>query len=728
LLRFRNLLAAVPLAASLALPAQAVEEDWGLCSLPTFRYLEADDLAEGETRIEANEVVSDDNETLHLVGAVSLTRRQLKLDADDVLLKKQSQQIDARGNVVLQQPDFRIAGPHVEIDRLADTVSMNDAAFELPGRHARGTAGKIDKLDSYRSRFENLFYTACDPGNPDWHLRASELEIDDESGRGSATSTTIYFQEIPFIYLPYFQFPIDDRRLSGLLIPTVGYSEANGASLVLPVYWNLAPNYDMTITPVWYDKRGLQLNTENRYLFESGRGQLDLSYLDDKTVDDTRWFRRLQHISELGYDVQGDLLLAESSDGKIFDDFDNIAPEYNNIRHLERRVRFRRIGQIWDSELMWQDYQTLDPATLPEDRPYSRLPRLAVEASPSPWQGGIETPLRTEIASFDREDSITGTRSHLVGSVLWSSEDSWYFFKPGLQLAFTDYQLENNAVDDNIDRALPTLSIDSGLIFERFAGAGDKWRQTLEPRLYFLHTPFEEQNDIPDFDTSLKASTYNNLFTNNRFNGADRIGDASQVSLGLASRLYQNQTGNELMQLRLGQIYYFEDRRVSLDGSTDDSIRSDTIGEFDFWPNERTRIAARLVRDQQSREIDEGEISANYSYQGLAMNLGYYYTQDELEQALVSLVYPLNDRWTLISKVHQSLRFNKPVDNLLGFGYQSCCWGLKILAGQSGDEDENFANTDNSIFFELTLKGLTSTGEDIDSRLKNSIPGYQAPF
>ena len=706
----------------------AAEEGWGLCSLPTFEFIEQDDLAEGETRIEANQVASEDNEILHLVGDVSLTRRQLKLDADDVVLRKQSEQISAQGNVVLEQPDLRLTGPGAEIDQRADTLSIDDADFELPGRHARGTAGKIEKLDQYRSRFEELFYTSCDPGDLDWHLRASELEIDDESGRGSATHTTIYFQEIPFIYLPYFQFPIDDRRLSGVLIPTVGYSESNGASVELPVYWNIAPNYDMTITPVWFDKRGLQLNTENRYLFESGRGQLDLSYLDDRQTDDSRWFRQLRHVSNLGYDIRGDLLLAEVSDGKIFDDFDNIAPEYNSIRHLERRVRFRRIGQIWDSQLMWQDYQTLDPTTPPEDRPYSRLPRLTVDASPSPWQGGFETPLHTELATFDREDSVTGTRSHLVGSLLWSSADSWYFFEPRLQLAVTDYQLEDNPGDDNIDRALPTLSIDSGLIFERYAGAGNKWRQTLEPRLYFLHTPYEDQDQIPDFDSSLKASTYNNLFANNRFNGADRIGDASQVTLGLASRVYQNETGNELMHLRLGQIYYFEDRRVSLDGSTDDSIRSDTIGEFDFWPNERTRIAARLVRDQQSKKIDEGEISANYSYQGLAMNLGYYYTQDELEQALVSLVYPLNDRWTLISKVHRSLRFNKPVDNLLGFGYESCCWGLKILAGQSGEEDEQFANTDNSIFFELTLKGLTDTGEDIDSRLRNSIPGYQAPF
>ena len=728
MLRLRPLLAAIPFAALFSLPVQAVEENWGLCSIPTFEYLEAEDLAEGETRVEANEIASEDRENLHLVGDVTLVRRQMKLSADDVRLKKQTEQVSATGNVILEKPDLRVAGPSIEIDNLNDTLSISEAAFELPGRHARGSAGKVDKLDSYRSRFQDLFYTACDPGDLDWHLRAAKLEIDDESGRGNATHTTIYFQEVPFVYLPYFQFPIDDRRLSGMLTPTLGYSDDLGASLVVPVYWNMAPNYDMTITPAWFGKRGLQLNTENRYLFEFGRGQLDLSYIDDDEVDDSRWFRQLEHVSDLAYDIRGDLLLAEVSDGEIFDDFDNIAPEYNSIRHLERRVRFRRIGEVWDSQLMWQDYQTLDPATPTEKRPYSRLPTLSFAANPPAWQGGIQTPLKTEFATFDRDDSVTGNRSHLVGALRWAAEDNWYFVEPELQVAFTDYQLEDNPGGDSIDRALPTASIDTGLIFERYAGTGDKWLQTLEPRLYFLHTPFEDQDDIPDFDTSLKSNTYNNLFANNRFNGADRIGDATQVTMGLASRLYANETGNELMHLRLGQIYYFKDRRVSLDGRRDDSIRSDTIGELDLWPNPRTRISTRLVRDQESAEIDEGEISANYSDEGLAVNLGYYYTEDELEQALVSLVYPLNDRWTLISKVHESLRFDKPVDNLLGFGYESCCWGLKILARQSGDEDENFAVTDNSIYFELTLKGLADAGEDIDSRLKNSIPGYTPPF
>ncbi|MDH3387565.1 MAG: LPS assembly protein LptD, partial [Gammaproteobacteria bacterium] len=316
----------------------------------------------------------------------------------------------------------------------------------------------------------------------------------------------------------------------------------------------------------------------------------------------------------------------------------------------------------------------------------------------------------------------------VVTSLEWSSGNSWYFFDPELQLAFTDYRLDNNTADNSIYRALPTLSIDTGLVFERPAGSEKQWLQTFEPRLYFVHTPFEDQDDIPDFDTSLNARTYSNLFKNNRFTGADRIGDTSQVTLGLASRVYDNESGDELLHLRAGQIFYFEDRRVSQDGLPDTATKSDTITELDIWPNDRVKLAARLVYDQQLSKVNDRDLSINYADRGFAANLGYYFTEDVLEQALVSMVYPVNERWTVIAKYHHSLRFERTVENLLGFSYESCCWGLKILAGQKGAVLDNFAETDNSIYFELTLKGLSKAGRDIDAQLGDAIPGYVPDF
>jgi LPS-assembly protein len=727
LLRFRNFTLALALASSCSLPAYAAE-DWGLCRVPAFLFAEAEDLDVDQTRIEAQTVVSEDRETIRFTGDVSVTSQQQKISADEVVFDKSNTRINASGNVRFEDPSYRLASPAIEIDNQNDTALIEQPEFELRNNHARGQADEVTKIDQYRSRYRDLVYTTCDPGDGFWQLRAAEMEIDQESGRGTAKHTRLYFQGLPFLYLPYFQFPVDDRRLSGLLTPSYGYSEDSGNNIVLPVYWNQAPNYDMTITPSWFNERGLQLITENRYLFGSHRGQLDLSYLDDEIPDESRWFQQWRHNAALSHGVNADLLLVEVSDGEIFDDFNSMAPQYNDTRHLERRVRLQQSGEIWSSELMWQDYQTLDRDTAISNRPYNRLPRLALEANPKPWTGNIETPMSLELVEFDREDSVTGQRSHAKAGISWLASESWYFFEPELQLDFTDYRLEDNPGGDSISRSLPTLSIDTGLVFERFAGSQRQWLHTFEPRLYFLHTPYENQDDIPDFDTSLSARTYSNLFKNNRFTGADRIGDANQVTLGLASRVYDNDSGDELMHLRVGQIFYFEDRRVSLNGVREEESKSDVISELDFWPNSRTKIAARLVYEQEIKDINDRNLSVNYVDDGFAANLAYYFKEDELEQALVSMVYPVNDRWTVVAKVHESLRFEQPVENLLGISYESCCWGLKILAGQSGDEDEDFSETDDRIYFELTFKGLSRAGTDIDAQLNDAIPGYSPPF
>ena len=723
----RNILLAGLVSATIFHPSLAAE-DWSLCRFPSFEYLVSDGLVGDEAQAEALSLVTEGEERVHLAGNASLVSTEQRIDADDIFLTRSSEEIRASGDVLFADQNYRLKSPSVHIDNLNNRAEFDQAAFEINSSHARGEAEKIEKLDPYRNRYSDLYYTTCDPDDKVWHLRAAELEIDSESGIGTATHTTLYFHEVPFLYLPYFQFPVDDRRMSGILAPKVGYAERDGASVIVPVYWNMAPNYDMTITPAWYQNLGLQLNTENRYLFENHRGQVDLSYIDDRETDDSRWFKQWQHATALPYDIKTGLLLAETSDGDYFDDFALVAPQYNDTRHLERYVRFNRDGEFWQSELMWQDYQTLDETTSESDRPYNRLPRFTLDAEPEPWQADIQTPVHLELVSFERDDSITGNRANFVTSLRWNSQQSWYFFKPDLQLAFTDYELDNNPEGNSIDRALPTLGIDSGLIFDRPAGSTGQWRQTLEPRLYFLFTPYENQDDIPDFDTSLASSTYNNLFRNNRFNGADRIGDAKQVTFGLSSRVFDNDNGDELLNARAGQIYYFDDRRVSLDGKRDEETRSDLIAEVDFSPLSTLTLSTRLVYDPEESDLTDTDFSVNYSNSGFASNFAYYYTENELEQALVSLAYPIDERWAVVAKIHHSLEFDEPVENLLGINYESCCWGLKILAGQTGDENEDFAETENSIYFEFTFKGLSQAGQDIDTRLFEAIPGYTAGF
>jgi len=702
-------------------------DDWGLCRTPSFQFTDKPTSILDPVEIESQFMSRSGNNLIELSGQVKLSRTGQNIRSDEMVIDHLSQQLEATGQVNYEDMNYRLQMERLNLDQKEQTAIFRDVEFQLHLSHASGTADEIEKIDDARSRYQNILYTTCDPEERDWHLKASELLIDEESGVGTARHATMYFKNVPFFYLPKFKFPLDDRRKTGILTPKYGSSENLGTTVIVPFYWNIAPQTDATITPVWFKKRGLQLNTENRYLFENHEGQLDLSYLDDDQVDSKRWLSKWQHRGDLGLDIKANVLLQEVSDDLYFNDFSFLTTEDKNIKNLERHITLSHNSTSWQSNFMLQNYQTLDATLTPDQLPYERLPRITVNSQFQPLANNTQLELRNELVQFDRESTVTGTRLHVVPSVAWPNSNSWSFFEPRLQYALTEYKLEDNDPDPNsISRYIPTFSLDSGLIFERLASAQRGWVQTLEPRLFYLYTPYQDQDDIPDFDTANLTQTLSNFFAYNRFSGSDRIGDTNQFTLGLASRMYSRQTGQETMNLSLGQIYYLQDRRVSLNGTIDDSPKSDLIAEFSLIPDPGWRVNAKLVHGQEESSFTQKNLSVNYARQGIAANFEYFFTDQILEQVAVSTAFPVGNHWALIAKSHQSLKFDEPVQNLLGLAYESCCWGIKILASETNDAD--FIVIDRAIYFEITFKGLSRAGQDVEGKLRNSITGYQPTF
>ena len=302
----------------------------------------------------------EDNNLIKFSGQVELNRAGQKIRADELILDSLTEQLQAKGQIVFEDINFRLQAETLTLNQKTQSARFESTKFELAGQHARGSADEIIKIDASRSRFQNILYTSCDPGDRDWYLKASELNIDQNSGRGTAKNATLYFQGVPFFYLPYIMFPIDDRRMSGMLTPLISYSDTRGGSIAVPLYWNIAPQTDATITPAWYSKRGLQWNSENRYLGQNQEGQLDLSYLDDDLSNSTRWLKKWQHKADLGLNIEANILLQEVSDDLYFRDFESLTSERDDIDYLERYITISHNRQSWETRLRWQDYQTID--------------------------------------------------------------------------------------------------------------------------------------------------------------------------------------------------------------------------------------------------------------------------------------------------------------------------------------------------------------------------------
>jgi LPS-assembly protein len=697
-------------------------EDWSLCSVPVITPNSSPDNSSFTTEITADRLFSQNKNYLLFSGQVELIRNTQSIYADKLKLTRDPQHFQANGNITFTDDLLKLNTDALSFNDELKQGLFENSDFQLFENHIRGSAEHIEQSDESHNLFQNVTFTTCDPGDNHWSLSASQLELNKESRQGTAQNAVLKVGKIPVFYFPWMMFPIGNQRMSGLLSPTISNSRNDGTTVSLPFYWNQAENYDMTITPVSYSKRSLQINTENRYLFQNNQGQLSLSWIDDDITAEERWYRQWLHEMDSTFGIHTSIIYQKVSDEAFLKDFEQLE-SITYVDFLKSSISFSNTLGKWNTNMLFEEYQTIDLTKSIGARPYRRLPRLTINRIKTQQAFSLNLNWQNELVRFDRENSITGDRIHIKPTISYPMEGDYFYFNPSLQLDFTEYRLDNNTDDINsIQRSIPLLSIDSGLIFERDAGANNQWLQTLEPRLYLLHVPYEEQGDIPKFDTSLITENYNSLFVNNRFSGADRIGDSEQVSFGLTTRILDRKKGNEWFSASIAQAFYAKERLVSLNSRTDDRSKSSLMTQLNFKPTPEWSLQLNSAYDQLLNEYPLYDFSLRQRSGKQIFNMEYHFRKDSLEQSTISMVYPVSSRWTSYIKNQYSYLKHRPVQNLFGLEYDSCCWRFDLLYEDSSDDA--LTTTDHSIYFQFTFKGLSNAGKDIGLILEDGILGY----
>ena len=712
--------------------------DWDSCEIPPTGaqpVAEGTALGEGPLLLTADAMVAElDPQTAVFSGQVELMQGALRMQADELVLNRATGEVDARGGLLISRPDIRVAGSTAHYQLASGQGRIEQVSYRVPAIRARGEAALAEFLGERRSRYEDISYTTCRPGNSDWLLRAEALELDHAEGLGSARNASLRFKGVPILYAPTFSFPIDDRRRSGVLVPSVGYSGNTGADVSVPYYVNLAENYDLTLTPRLMSRRGLLLGGEFRFLTETTSGTLEGEYLpDDREADDgneQRGAASLRLDSRFNPRTLARVRAGYLSDDDYLQDLGG-SLAVTSATHIERTGELYYHGDFWRLLGRVQGYQTIDDAILPDERPYSRLPQLRLDLMRPRGIAGTSYHLDAEYVYFHRSDAVTGHRLDLSPALSLPLREPWGYVEPRLGARYTAYDLTDQSVglDDSPSTFSGVFSVDSGLFFERpLEWFGDAAVHTLEPRLFYLYVPHERQSDQPVFDTAALDFTFDNLFRENRFSGPDRLGDANQATLALTSRLISDESGAELLRASVGQILYFANRRVTLpDEPVQDDSSSTLVGE----------LAARLGGGWQTRaglQWDPHDGSAGTIEQALAQinyrdrnrrvfNAAYRLRDGVTEQTDLAAIWPLNERVSLIGRHNFSLRDDRLLEALAGLEYGRCCWRLRALLRRytdSSGDDHNLA-----FFLQLELNGLGRLGNDIEQTLERGIYGYR---
>ena len=674
----------------------------------------------GPTHVRGDLVRSLDSDVTEMQGNAEARRDGERVGADYLRHDRREQQVDARGNVTIVQSggtEFHTGEAQLNLDT---GVGFTDAGTFRNGTDGRGEMEHTQFLDRDHTRLKGVVYTTCPPGREDWYLRATTLDLDSDEDVGTARHPTIHFFGVPVLYLPYLSFPISSKRKSGFLMPEFGRSGTLGMTLAAPYYLNLAPDYDATITPHLMTKRGLQLQSEFRYLDPRYTGQLNAEILpNDKVTGENRAAGSYTHRHTLSPYWSAAVDLRGVSDKDYLNEFGNDL-KLTTETHLPQNAEINYRGAVWNFSARAADYQTVDRTLSLASRPYARLPQLLLNGRSTSLPGELQYRLDSELVRFDHDINVIGNRVNLNPAVNLPLSRTYGFVTPEIGVRHISYALERTAGETQPSVTAPYATLDSGLFFERELNIGKGlYLQTLEPRLYYVYVPFRSHDHLgtTNFDSGVPDFTFDNLFRNNRFVGGDRIGDTNQVTLALTSRLLDDNTGAEQLRASIGRIHYFDERRVSLTPGTpaDASSSSDIVADVVAQLGKHWQTSASALWIPETDRATRTSYAVQYNpAPGKIASIGHRFVRDQLDQVDAYLEGPLWGPWSARARSIYSIRDNSNVESILGLEYNACCWKFRLYGTRRLTQVPNVlpvaTEQRNEIKFEIELVGFSGSG------------------
>jgi len=724
-----------------------------------------------EIRSDYGELHGD--EVANFSGAAQVTRADQKLSADFMSRNAFVNTMNANGNMTYVEKGMAFSSDSGFLDLGKDKGVLRNSQFVLSTVPARGTS-RLTFFDSKDlSRYEQFAYTSCPPGNRDWVLHADKVKINKATGQGSGSHAWMEFKGVPMFYTPYMSFPTDDRRQTGLLAPSFGYSSVRGFDLTVPYYFNLAPNYDLTVWPRLLTERGVLLHGDFRYLTPYNQGRLIGEVLPDDwethqtrgevgLLDNATWTENLRSHVDLNW-VSDQQYLNQLSNQLALIDF-NFVRSNASVTYTGSTDSFGAYGVTTSADT----FQTINPLITPEQRPFYRLPATNVFHYLPIADTGMNVTTNVEFANFVSDVNPAGQRLNLKPRLQFPLRSAAGFVTPSVSMQLTQYMMTDlvnpndpadrgkqnqQVVDSSLTRALPIVSLDSGLYFERDLELGKAgYTHTFEPRLFYVYIPYQDQDQFPLYDTINYDFNYYQLFRENRFTGNDRLGDTNQVTLAMTSRLSDLASGRDRFRATIGEIFYFQGRRVTLPISNVGTLYypdqattfSNLIGDMSAAITDRWWVDVGGQYNPYDNQFERRQISLRYDARNNdLLNLTYLYLNQPSNQDFrvnlldgsMRLPIPfLGDGWHAIGRWQYSLLDQITLEAFGGIERETCCWRLGVVArhyinsvnGVSGTN--SFTSTaNNGVFVQFEFKGLTRLGDQLEKLLTRSIRGYRTP-
>ncbi len=728
--RFLTLL--VSLASGLA----AAQEN--MCAVSSLPFPDTEHLKAQQTEVKAQRTEIQQDRLASFSGDVDILNQDARITAQQATLDKQKQRLTAEQGVSYQDQQMLVSSDHVDVDMATGQLVMENTHYQLTQLNGKGDAKTIRLSQQEGVLLEDVSFSTCPIGNEDWRIEASSIELGAGNLWGEATHTRFYIRDVPVLYLPYFAFPVTDLRQTGLLFPKMSSSSSTGISYEQPFYWNIAPNFDATIGTRLMSERGSQFKGEFRYLTEHQAGQINVEYLaNDRKLDnsDARYFYRYTHTGDLSDRWTISTELNGLSDDNYIVDFGS--DYYNRAdTHLYKTLALNYYSDQLDVNFQTKDFEIIGdhPST------YRALPELRLNYH-QPLLGALDFRLNAQAAHFSNQeqDAPEATRIHLAPTLALPYNTNWGEFIAEAGILHTRYNqshIDGTELAEDVTRNLSRARIYGGLTFERPTDwFGINTTQTLEPKIQYLYTSYQDQSEIGLYDTTPLLNDFEGLFRGEEFTGLDRISDKNQLTLGVTSRFLDDKN-REQFKLSLGQTFYLADNRLL--AAAKEENRSALAAEVDWQMSSKWFAHSEVQISTLTDKLERSNLSLEYQLaDNKLLQINHRYVRElsdeKISQLGVTASWPIAENWQWVSRWYRDVDRHRTIETYTGVEYESCCWSVRMIAQRhltnrydsSGLQSTN--EFDSGVSLQFIFKGFGRSNGSRDM-LKDGLFGYRQPY
>ena len=670
------------------------------------------------TTIDADKSSSLIGGITELEGDVIIQQSGRQMESGYAEFDSANRQALLRSNVRYREPGFLLRSDTISADLDRSIAIANESSYVLHENELRGEALALTRYADKSIETQQSRITYCEPGNDDWAIRAQEMTLYPAEGYGESWHTRFEVAGVPVFYLPYFYFPLDDTRRSGLLYPTLSSSETDGYDLAIPYYFNIAPNVDDTLTARLIEHRGLLLENEARYLNRYSMNTLNTGWIsDDDIYGDERWLLNFNHSGNPAPGFSSAIEYSRVSDNDYFDDLMPVEIRVPTSDNLNQRASLSYSAATWNASVLVNDYQTIDGGT----EPYVRMPQLTLSGAES--YSDLRLGYIGQFTEFKHDSSIDGQRLHLRPTLSYDWSRTWGYLRPELGLWNSSYDLSNNT---SPSATANFASLDSGLIFER---QGELATQTIEPRMKLISVGGDDTATLQNFDSSRLGFSAGNLFNTLGYSGNDRVAQTDQATLGLTSRVF-SLSGREMVTASIAQAHYFNDH----DARPGDASGTEDSSDYAVSASWKPSDVLKLSHDSRIDKDDGTLRSQNY---------GLMYNPDDAklvyasfrqaksnadtvtkEQIDLAAKWPLSPAWSVVGRYTEDLKESENLETLLGLEYGSCCWKIRFTGQRAVKDGSSDYERENALYLQFVLKGLGTLGGAEGREFLKDLTGF----